>query len=161
MASNCFVVVLQKNFSESWIVPPDRPSCSFVHKTQPLHQSNISWDNLPVELWDKILQFVISDSGMYLPLVRVCKMFKALVVPYAPRLYVNEVLYPTFVPGSGKVSMRRVKKYFGNWSALAISVRNLFTVIGRNSSHNAWLLLKPKHNGWFQVEDAFWRSKKS
>jgi hypothetical protein len=154
--------MLQKNFNDSWIVSKNqRRCCSSVNKTKLLHQSNMSLDNLPAELWDKILQYVLEDSGMYLPVIRVCQMFKALAVPYAPRLYVNEVLYASFVPDGGIVSVRRVKKFFGNWSGLACSVRNLFTVIGRNRSHNAWLQLKPQLHGWFEVEDVFWRSKKS
>ena len=114
--------------------------------------------NLLPELWDLILQYVLTDTGMYLPLVRVCKLFKSLIAPHAPQIYIDVNIYPTVVPDNGVVSMKKLKKFFGNWSGLAIAVRKLFTIVGSHNSHNAWLRLKPENHGWFAVQDAFWNT---
>jgi len=117
--------------------------------------------NLPPEVWEVIWQYFVTDTGMYLPLLRVCKLFKLLLARHAPKFYINPVLYSAFVPDNGIISVRKLRKPFGYNGGLATTINSLFAVIGRNKSFNAWLKLKPQPNGWYCVEDAYWRSKTS
>lgn len=135
-----------------------------------LHELDTNYfNNLPDEIVEIILLFagksVAQSVDTYHSLIKTCSRFKSIIerrkAEILPQIHVKfpEAVFRSLPKRRKKIkiSVKRLLKCFGQYSAVSESV-NL--VIARKNWKSAWMLIEEVKYHWFMIERIFWKSKK-
>lgn len=111
---------------------------------------------LPDLVMEKIILISIeSNPEMIFSLNKVCQFFSTVIQKNGykyPTLYISRSILKS-VPEV--ISVRKLIRLFGRHSGLMLEVRHILKPYGPKWI-NAWLLLNPLPNNWYEVNNVFW-----
>ena len=131
-----------------------------------------SFDDLPPELVERILEMSLRSCGYYWPghvvstfqsLINVGPFWKIICnsekfLNLLPRIYIPcEDILPKARRGQNvRVNMQRIIKNAGSFSGLSIELKR---ILNHPQWNNAWLTLRLIGYGWFLIFNIEWKSK--
>lgn len=111
---------------------------------------------LPDLVMEKIILISIeSNPEMIFSLNKVCQFFSTIIQKNGykyPTLYISRSVLKS-VPEV--ISVRKLIRLFGRHSGLMLEVRHILKPYGPKWI-NAWFLLNPLPNNWYEVNNVFW-----